>query len=69
MQNSMGEGDMLTLPGLPKKVVHMATIGFTNRIRKVFGCFTTAFKDQHITPPPPLYHFTFFAFFIALWRG
>lgn len=42
---------MLTLPGLPKKVVHVATAGFTIRIQKVFGCFTVVFKDQHIIPP------------------
>ena len=41
---------MLTLPSLPKMAVHLATIGFTGRIQKGFGCFTFVFKDQHITP-------------------
>ena len=60
---------MLTLPGLPKKVVHMATTGFTNRIRKVFGCFTIAFKDQHITPPLRPFTVLLFLLFLLLFGG
>ena len=37
---------VLILPGLPKKMVHMATFGFTGRVRNGFGCFTNLFKDQ-----------------------
>lgn len=41
---------ILTLPSLPKMAVHVATFGFTDRIQKGLGCFTSVSKDQDSSP-------------------